>query len=131
LEKKAQITNSMGNRNELGKLGEDIATIYLEKNNMPVLVRNWRYKRAELDIVAMDGKTMVFVEVKTRSDDSLSRPEEAVDTQKRGQMIKAAIAYMHESKHDWAIRFDIISIIIKKEIPYIDHIKDAFFPSLG
>jgi putative endonuclease len=131
LKKKAQITNSMGKHNVLGKLGEDIATNFLEKNNFKILERNWRYKRAELDIIAMDNKTMIFVEVKTRSDDRMGRPEEAVDTRKRGLMIKAAIAYMHISRHDWAIRFDIIGIVIKDDVPYIDHIQDAFFPGLG
>lgn len=121
----------MGKRNLLGKKGEDIAVLFLEQYGFSILARNWRYKRAELDIIAMDDKTMVFVEVKTRSDDMLGRPEEAVDTRKRGQLIKAAIAYMHESKHEWTIRFDIVGIVVKNDIPYIDHIRDAFFPSLG
>jgi putative endonuclease len=121
----------MGKHNETGKNGEDIAYTYLEAQNISILERNWRYKRAEIDIIGMDGKTLIFVEVKTRTDDIISRPENAVDTRKRTLMIKAAIAYMHHIKHDWAIRFDILSVILRKEKPQIDHFKDAFFPGLA
>jgi putative endonuclease len=121
----------MAKHNETGKKGEDIAYTYLLEHNIQVLERNWRYKRAEVDVIGMDGKTLVFVEVKTRMDDILGRPENAVHTQKRTLMIKAAIAYMHLIKHGWAIRFDIVSVILRKEKPQIDHFKDAFFPGLA
>jgi putative endonuclease len=121
----------MAKHNEIGKMGEDIAYTYLVEQNIKVLERNWRYKRAEIDIVGLDNKTLVFIEVKTRTDDILDRPENAVDTRKRTLLIKAAIAYMHHIKHDWAIRFDILSIILRKEKPQIDHFKDAFFPGLA
>ena len=121
----------MGKHNEIGKKGEDIATEYLIEKGIHVLERNWRYKRAELDIIGMDDKTMVFVEVKTRTNDIVERPENAVDTRKRNLMIKAAIAYMHHAKHDWIIRFDILTIILRGEQAHIDHIKDAFFPALA
>ncbi len=121
----------MGKHNETGKKGEDIAYAYLIEKNIHILERNWRYKRAEIDIIGMDGKTLVFVEVKTRTDDILQRPENAVNTRKRTLMIKAAIAYMHHIKHDWVIRFDIVSVILRTEKPQIDHFKDAFFPGLA
>jgi putative endonuclease len=121
----------MGKHNETGKNGEDIASTFLEAQNILILERNWRYKRAEIDIIGMDGKILIFVEVKTRTDDILNRPENAVDTKKRTLLIKSAIAYMHHIKHDWAIRFDIISVILRKEKPQIDHFKDAFFPGLA
>ena len=121
----------MGKHNETGKKGEDIASTYLEAQNISILERNWRYKRAEIDIIGMDGKTLIFVEVKTRTDDILDRPENAVNTKKRTLLIKAAIAYMHHIKYDWAIRFDIISVILRKEKPQVDHFKDAFFPGLA
>ena len=121
----------MAKHNEVGKLGEDIAHAFLIEQGMHILERNWRYKRAELDIVAMDTNTMVFVEIKTRTDDILGSPENAVDSRKRKLMICAAIAYMHHSKHDWTIRFDIVSVIMRPNQPQIDHIKDAFFPGLA
>ena len=122
----------MGKHNDLGKRGEDLAAQFLEEKNYQLLERNWRHGRAELDIIAMDGKTMVFVEVKTRSDDIFERPENAVKNKKRGLMIKAAIGYMHKSKHENAIRFDILSVILRGvATPQIDHFKDAFFPDLA
>lgn len=122
----------MGKHNDLGKRGEDLAAQFLEEKNYHLLERNWRHGRAELDIIAMDGKTMVFAEVKTRSDDIFERPENAVKNKKRGLMIKAAIGYMHKSKHENAIRFDILSVILRGgKAPQIDHFKDAFFPDLA
>ena len=116
----------------MGKRGEDLAAQFLEEKNYQLLERNWRHGRAELDIIAMDGKTMVFAEVKTRSDDIFERPENAVKNKKRGLMIKAAIGYMHKSQHENAIRFDILSVILRGgKDPQIDHFKDAFFPDLA
>ena len=122
----------MGKHNDIGKRGEDLAAQFLENKNYQLLERNWRHGRAELDIIAMDGKTMVFAEVKTRSDDIFERPENAVKNKKRGLMIKAAIGYMHKTKHENAIRFDILSVILRGVAePQIDHFKDAFFPDLA
>ena len=122
----------MGKHNDTGKRGEDLAAQFLEEKNYRLLERNWRHGRAELDIIAMDGKTMVFVEVKTRSDDIFERPENAVKNKKRGLMIKASIGYMHKIQHENAIRFDILSVILRGgKAPQIDHFKDAFFPDLA
>ena len=122
----------MGKHNELGLQGENMAVAYLVDKGFEILERNWRFRRAELDIIAMEGKTLVFVEVKTRSDDIFQRPEDAVNTSKRRLMIKAAIGYMDTIKHEWSIRFDIISIILRGgKDAQIEYIKDAFFPDLA
>jgi putative endonuclease len=122
----------MGKHNETGKKGEDLATNFLATQGIIILERNWRHGRAEVDIIGMDNKTMIFVEVKTRSDDYFERPEAAIDAKKRSLMSRAAIAYMHKSGHDWLIRFDVVSIILRgSHEPQIDLFKDAFFPNLG
>lgn len=122
----------MGKHIELGRKGEDMAVEFLQSAGYSILQRNWRNGRAELDIIAMDKKTMVFIEVKSRSDDFYERPEDAVTPQKQRLITRAAMAYMRESGHDWAIRFDIISVILRGgKPPQIDHIKDAFFPGLA
>jgi putative endonuclease len=122
----------MGKHNELGRKGENMAIVFLQTAGYIVLQRNWRSGRAELDIIAMDNKTMVFIEVKTRSDDIFERPEDAVTPQKQSLITRAAMAYMRVSGHDWTIRFDIISVILRGGKPsQIDHIKDAFFPGLA
>ena len=121
----------MGKHNETGKKGEDIAATFMETQGIIILERNWRHGRAEVDLIGMDDKTMIFVEVKTRSDDFFERPEAAVHAKKRSLMSRAAIAYMHESGHDWLIRFDIVSVILRgSSLPQIEHLKDAFFPDL-
>ncbi len=122
----------MSQHNQLGRAGEEVAVSYLIEKGFIILERNWRYGRAELDIIALDKETMVFVEVKTRSDDIFERPENAVNTRKRNQMIKAAIGYLHKSRHEKAIRFDIVSVILRGgSMNQIDHFKDAFFPELA
>ena len=121
----------MGKHNEIGQQGEQAAAAFLEKKGCQILHRNWRYRKAELDIVMMDGKTLVFVEVKTRTDIVFDKPENAVDGKKQRLMTQAAIAYMAESGHEWAIRFDIVSIILRGDIFYFDHFEDAFFPGLA
>jgi len=115
--------------NILGKRGEELAVSFLEKKDYQILETNWRYRRAELDIIAMDGKILVFVEVKTRNNNNYGEPEIAVDQKKENLLASAGAAYMREIKHDWEIRFDIISIIYKNEQSFtIKHFEDAFFP---
>lgn len=122
----------MGKHNDVGKTGEDIAAKFLLDRNYIVLERNWRHGRAELDLIAMEGLTMVFLEVKTRSDDIFERPENAVRNKKRGLMIKAAMGYMYKTNHEHAIRFDVLSVVLRGDKPVqIDHFRDAFFPGLA
>jgi len=120
----------MSQQQKLGKKGEAIAKEFLLEQGYQILESNWRYRRTELDIIAKDGETLVFVEVKTRNNDYFARPEKAVDPQKEQRIIKTALAYMRKVNHEWAIRFDIIAIVKKGKDRYsIQHLKDAFFPS--
>ena len=117
---------------EVGQEGESLAVYYLQQKGYKILEQNWRFSRAEIDIIAMDGPIMVFVEVKTRSYDYYGRPEDAVDLKKEKLIADAGAAYMRKSQHEWEIRFDIISIILPKTgKPSIDHFTDAFFPGLA
>ena len=128
----------MAKHNDIGQRGEQLAADYLIQKNYTILDRNWRYGRAEIDIVAMDGATLVFAEVKTRSDDLFERPESAVDDKKRRLLARAAVAYMRKIGHEWAIRFDIVAVVLKHfsekvetDVFFIDHFEDAFFPRLA
>ncbi|MCB0522450.1 MAG: YraN family protein [Lewinellaceae bacterium] len=116
---------------ETGKKGEEIAVRFLQENGLEILATNWRHKRAEVDVIARDEKMLVFVEVKTRSYDYFGKPEEFVDKKKMALLAKAAAAYMKETGHEWAIRFDIVSILMQDGKGWtIEHLKDAFFPGL-
>jgi len=84
-----------------------------------------------VDLIAMDQDTLVFVEVKTRSYIYMHDPEDAINLRKRHLLIEAAAAYMREHDHDWAYRFDVISIVRESEQRYhIKHLVDAFEPNL-
>jgi putative endonuclease len=114
-----------------GKKGEAIAAEFLEANGFRILESNWRHRRLEVDLIGMDGDVLVIVEVKTRSTSFFGEPESFVDKKKEELLARAATEYMHKINHDWAIRFDVVSIILKNENDWeIKHIKDAFFPGL-
>ncbi|MCZ2100936.1 MAG: YraN family protein [Chitinophagales bacterium] len=121
----------MAKQQIIGQRGEDTAVIHLTQSGYNILERNWRIGKAEIDIIAMDGSILVFVEVKTRSSTHFGAPEESISTYKENLIIDAAGQYMEQIGHDWEIRFDIISIVFdNSDLPVIHHFKDAFYPSV-
>lgn len=121
----------MASHNELGKLGETLAANFLQANGYTILERNWRVNRAEIDLIARLEETMIFVEVKTRSTAHFGPPELFVTKRKKRLIASAASAYMQQKGHEWALRFDVISIVMGNgEAPVLEHYEDAFFPGL-
>lgn len=119
----------MANHLQLGNWGESVATNFLEEKGFRILAANWRHRRAEVDLIAMDGEVLVFVEVKTRSSDYFGPPEVFVTPQKEKLLVRAAHAYMEQIDHDWEIRFDVVSILVRDRQDYeIRHLPDAFWP---
>ncbi len=116
----------MEKKPSLGKIGEDLAAQFLTDKGYQILERNWRAYRKEIDIIALDGKDIVFVEVKTRQEDDYGTPEMAVNRQKRAHIFAAATSYYYEHKIDLDVRFDVISILYHHGKPKINHIVDAF-----
>lgn len=119
----------MTNRKELGKLAEDIVAELLINNGFIILERNWRFSRAEIDIIAKEEATklLVFVEVKSKTYVSFGEPESSVNIKKQRLITDAAAAYMEFIGYDWEIRFDIVSIVFENaELYSITHFKDAF-----
>lgn len=122
----------MADHNDLGTKGEKIAQRYLEQSGYTILETNWRYRRAEVDIIAMDGPILVLIEVKTRSSDIHGQPEAFITSRKEKLLTDAAHAYIDFIDHDWEVRFDFISIIYRARTDYdLEHFKDAFFPGLS
>ena len=115
---------------ELGKLGEDLAVNYLIDNGYQILERNWRSGHKEIDIIALKDGVLAIVEVKTRKSDDYGEPEIAVGITKQRMLIWAADAYVRYKNLNVDVRFDIISIVISDGEPEIEHIEDAFYPSL-
>jgi len=121
----------MSRQHEIGKKGEEVAKSYLEEKGYNIIEQNWRYSRAEVDIIAKEEEVLVFVEVKARSYNYYGPPEDFVTAKKRKLLSIAASAYMQKHNHDWVIRFDIISVLFGEEKTYkIQHFEDAFFLGL-
>jgi len=111
----------------LGKKGELLAREFLEEKDFEILETNFRLDKDEIDIIAKDGESIVFVEVKTRSTDYFGEPEIAVGIRKEEFLIRAAENYLISNDLDKEIRFDIISIILNSKQKKIRHIVDAFY----
>jgi putative endonuclease len=115
---------------ESGRRGEDLASLLLEENVLRILDRNVRYKDGELDIVALDGATTVFVEVKRRRDDALGTPAEAVTVRKRRRVVRAARRWLasHPGRGR-SVRFDVVAV--RDEPASVTWIKAAFQADAG
>ena len=120
----------MAEHNELGKKGEDIAVEYLRRKGYRIIDRNWHNGHEEIDIVAMDGEMLVVVEVKTRFSDEFGDPDLAVTKSKQRSIVRTADAYIIEHDLDVETRFDIVSIVLNGKEKKIEHIEDAFYPTL-
>jgi putative endonuclease len=110
----------------LGDRGEEIAARFLKKSGLKILKRNYTSPSGEIDIIARDGDTVVFVEVKTRSDDQFGSPAEAVGERKQHKIRTAAMHYLQKLKKQPPARFDIVSIYVKGGQEEVEHIVDAF-----
>ena len=117
------------NNAELGKTGEEKAATFLEAKKMIVLDRNYRFMRAEVDIVASTDREIVFVEVKTRRNIRYGEPEESIDDNKKKQLFKVAGAWLHERRMEGApVRFDVVTVMNPNEKgEKINHIEGAFW----
>lgn len=117
-------------KNKLGANGELIAKNYLKGKNYEFIKSNFRYDRAEIDLIFEDpqNKLLLFVEVKTRTNKKFGEPQESVTISKQRQIKKAAMGFVSSSeiysKHD--LRIDVISILIRNGKAEITHIENAF-----
>jgi putative endonuclease len=111
-----------------GRIGEDLAHRYLRKRGCTVVARNYRTLSGsgEIDLVVWHGKTLAFVEVKTRATAEFGEPESAVDPEKQRHLHRAARDYARRAGVEWQLtRFDIVSIVLGPPVT-IDWIQDAF-----
>lgn len=119
----------MARHNDDGRKGEALAKDLLEEKGYEILDENWVFGKAEVDLIAYQNRTIIFVEVKARSGNYFGEPEEFVDDKKQKLLTEAAEEYIFLMDHKGEMRFDIISILFKKgfEKYEIKHIEDAFW----
>lgn len=111
---------------DVGKLGEELATIYLRSKGFEILERNWRYRHKEIDIIAKEENTTVFVEVKTRKSLRYGHPEEGLSAKQLRDIIACADEYLQEHPNH-SIRFDVLSIKMQGQTAKeIYHIRDVY-----
>ena len=119
---------------DLGARGEALAASYLEDKGYHVIERNYRFERAEVDLICYDPTAvptgdLVFVEVKTRSGLGYGAPEEAVTDSKKKQLVKVSEAYLYQNNMERSSsRFDVIAIVLRQgDEPEIEHIQHVFW----
>lgn len=114
----------MSEKIKTGTKGENLAAEYLEKQGFTVIARNYRHRRAEIDLIVKRENWIIFVEVKTRSSVSFGQPEEFVDYGKTKRIFEAAEEFIYANDWHGHIRFDIVSVKLGME-PEIMHFEDA------
>lgn len=118
-------------RKSLGRRGEDAATRFLKRLGYRILARGLDSRLGELDIIAVDNRTIAFVEVKTRTSTDAGHPADAIDATKQRRMTQAALAYLKShGLLNHAARFDVVAVTWPENAsrPTIEHYKNAFSP---
>ncbi|HNV82350.1 MAG: YraN family protein [Tenuifilaceae bacterium] len=122
--------DDMPHHQRVGKEGEIFAREWVLRNGYKVLHTNWHFGKKELDIVALKDNTIVVFEVKTRLSDHWEEPKDAVKRRKQKNIIEAADAYVNQYGYEQEVQFDIISLLRKGNGFELEHITDAFYPTL-
>jgi putative endonuclease len=118
---------TMAEHNELGKLGEEMAVDFLEKNGYEILETNWTFQKAEVDIIAKKDAILAIIEVKTRSSLEYGLPQDFVKQKKIQLLVKAINEYVIANDLDVEVRFDIIAIHASGTSFDIEHLEAAFY----
>jgi len=117
----------MAQHNQLGSEGEQIAVNFLIEKGYEIKERNWRFKKAEIDIIVQMENTLIAVEVKTRSTDDFGDPQDFLKPKQKNLLIGAMDEYVVSKDLDVEVRFDVIGIIKNQKETKIEHFEDAFF----
>jgi putative endonuclease len=113
-----------------GQRGEQIAVAYLQERGYRIQQRNYRCRRGEIDIIAWDGSTLVFVEVKTKGQTAFGAPQAMVDARKQKTITRVAMTYVQQHQlYNTALRFDVVAITLSPTgTPDVTHVPAAFSP---
>src|SRR5690554_2587500 len=116
----------MAEHNELGKIGEEKAVEYLISKGFTILNKNWRFQKAEIDIIAQKENLLIAAEVKTRSSLEFGNPQDFVNPKKIRLLVQAFDQYIISKDLDVNARFDIIAVLVRGSEFKIEHLEDAF-----
>lgn len=117
---------------KFGAQSEDLAVWYLKKNGYKILEQNYRTRLGEIDIIAKEKKTIVFVEVKSRRSIRYGSPKWSVTHQKQRKISMVALQYLKKTRQiDAAARFDVVAVISNRDEPQIEVVKNAFELAYG
>ena len=117
----------MAQHNELGEKGEQLAVDFLLQNGYAIMERNYRFQKAEVDIIARLKDTLAIVEVKTRSTIDFGNPQDFLKPKQIQRIVKAVDHYVTTNKLDVEVRFDIIAIVKTGNKFEIEHLENAFY----
>ncbi len=117
----------MASHNQLGKKGEQLAVDFLIENGYDIVERNYRFNKAEVDIIAQKEDTLAIIEVKTRSTTDFGNPQDFVKPKQIKNLVKAVDEYVTVNNLEVDVRFDIIAIVKEENQFNIEHLEDAFF----
>ena len=117
----------MAQHNELGKKGEQLAVDFLLENDYEIVARNYRFDKAEVDVIAKQKDILAIVEVKARSTSDFGDPQDFVKPKQIKNLVKAVDEYVTVNDLDVDVRFDIIAITKEGKGYKIEHLKDAFY----
>jgi len=116
----------LAKHNKLGKDGELIAFMVLQRDGFAILETNWRFQKAEVDVIAQKDGFLIFIEVKTRGSKKFGNPSDSIDKKKISLYKDAVEGYLEQYPSELEVRFDVVNIIIGKDETEIEHIPNAF-----
>ncbi|WP_372755932.1 YraN family protein [Mariniflexile sp.] len=117
----------MAQHNELGKKGEQLAVDFLLENGYAIIERNYRFDKAEVDIIAQKENILAIIEVKTRTTADFGNPQDFVKPKQIQRLVKAVDAYVTTNDLNVEVRFDIVAIVKDGKQFKIEHLKNAFY----
>lgn len=117
----------MATHNDLGKQGEQIAIEYLQSAGFRILERNYRYQKAEVDIIALKDKTLAIVEVKTRSTAVFGNPQDFLKRNQIERIVNAVDHYIQLQQLNVDVRFDVIAIVKTDKAHEVQHLENAYY----
>ena len=121
------VSRAVDGRGDLGRRAEAMAEEFLRTHRYTIVARNYRCRAGEIDLVALDGPVIVFVEVRSRSGPAFGTPLESVDERKQARVGRVAQQFLTTRRwHDRDARFDVIGVRFDAEPPSVEHVRGAF-----